>query len=90
MLVSVPHYDFNWQTIYFESKPKQLPKGTRIDLAAHWDNSAANRMNPDPKATVRWGDQSWDEMIFAWVGVVVPRETDPEKVMAKPVVTAAR
>lgn len=98
MLVSVPHYDFNWQTIYFEAKPEQVqlqsfrepsvPNGTRIDLFAHWDNSVNNRVNPDPKATVRWGDQSWDEMIFAWVGVVVPRDTDPEKVMAKPVVTS--
>jgi len=89
-LVSVPHYDFNWQTIYFENQPRQVPKGTRIDLYAHWDNSVNNPMNPDPKATVRWGDQSWDEMIFAWVGVVVPRDTDPDKVMAKPVVSASR
>ena len=89
MLVSVPHYDFNWQTIYFEANPKQLPKGTKIDLFAHWDNSVNNPRNPDPKATVRWGDQSWDEMIFAWVGVVVPKDVDPEKVMAKPTVTAS-
>jgi mono/diheme cytochrome c family protein len=84
MLVSVPHYDFSWQTIYFEQKPIEVPKGTRIELFAHWDNSANNKYNPDPKATIRWGDQSWDEMLFAWVGVVVPRDTDPETVMAKP------
>ncbi len=83
-LVSVPHYDFNWQTIYFEQKPIDLPKGTKIELFAHWDKSPNNKYNPDPKATIRWGDQSWDEMLFAWVGVVVPRDTDPEKVMAKP------
>lgn len=84
-LLSVPHYDFNWQTIYFESKPREVPKGTRIDLYAHSDNSVNNRMNSDPKEAVRWGDQSWDEMIFALVGVVVPPDTDPDKVMAKPV-----
>ena len=83
-LVSVPHYDFSWQTIYFEQKPLDIPKGTKIELFAHWDNSANNKYNPDPKATIRWGDQSWDEMLFAWVGVVVPRDTDPDKVMAKP------
>ena len=89
-LVSVPHYDFSWQTIYFEDKPLQLPKGTEIELFAHWDNSANNRYNPDPKATIRWGDQSWDEMLFAWVGVLVPRDTDPAKVMAKPAIPATR
>ena len=68
MLVSVPHFDFAWQMIYYEQKPLEIPKGTRMDLIAHWDNSANNKYNPDPKATVVWGDQSWDEMIFAWVG----------------------
>jgi hypothetical protein len=83
-LVSVPHYDFSWQTIYFEQQPIEVPKGTKIELFAHWDNSANNKYNPDPTKTIRWGDQSWDEMLFAWVGVVVPRDMDPEKVMAKP------
>jgi hypothetical protein len=83
MLVSVPHYDFSWQTIYFENQPRQLPKGTRVELTAHWDNSAANKYNPDPTKTIRWGEQSWDEMIFAWVGVVVPRDADPGKVISK-------
>jgi hypothetical protein len=59
-----------------------LPKGTKIKLDAHWDNSANNRMNPDPKATIKWGDQSWDEMIFAWIGVVVPPDVDLDKAMA--------
>jgi hypothetical protein len=83
MLVSVPHFDFNWQLIYYEAKPRDLPKGTRIELAAHWDNSANNKYNPDPKATVKWGDQSWEEMIFAWVGVVVDRDADPDKVVSQ-------
>jgi hypothetical protein len=82
-LLSVPHYDFSWQTIYFEQKPRQLPKGTHVELTAHWDNSAANKYNPDPAKTIRWGEQSWDEMIFAWVGVVVDRDADPAKVISK-------
>jgi len=81
-MLSVPHYDFSWQTIYFENKPRDLPKGTRVELTAHWDNSAANKYNPDPTKTLRWGEQSWDEMIFAWVGVVVPRDADPAKVIS--------
>ena len=82
MLVSVPHFDFGWQLIYYEDEPLNLPKGTKITLDAHWDNSPNNKYNPDPKATVRWGDQTWDEMIFAWVGVVVPPDADQDKVMA--------
>jgi hypothetical protein len=82
-VVSVPRYDFNWQIVYYEQKPKTIPKGTKMELIAHWDNSANNRYNPDPKATVRWGDQSWEEMIFAWVGVVVDRNTDPDKVVSQ-------
>ena len=82
MLVSVPRFDFNWQMVYYEAKPRLLPKGTKIKLDAHWDNSANNRMNPDPKATIKWGDQSWDEMIFAWIGVVVPPDVDLDKAMA--------
>ncbi len=87
-LVSVPHYDFNWQIIYVENKPKPLPAGTRIELFNHWDNSATNKYNPDPKATIRWGDQSWDEMLFAWVGVIVPRDADPSKVISQPKIDA--
>jgi hypothetical protein len=82
MLVSVPHFDFGWQLVYYQDKPLPLPKGTRIELSAHWDNSVNNRYNPDPSATIRWGDQTWDEMIFAWVGVVVDRDDDLDKVMA--------
>ena len=82
MLVSVPHFDFGWQLIYYEDKPIEIPKGTRVRLDAHWDNSPNNKYNPDPKATVKWGDQTWDEMIFAWVGVVVNPDTDQDKVMS--------
>ena len=81
-LVSVPRFDFNWQMIYYQDKPLPLPKGTQIKLDAHWDNSANNRSNPDPTATVRWGDQSWEEMLFAWVGVIVDKDDTLETVMA--------
>jgi hypothetical protein len=84
MLVSVPRYDFNWQIVYYQDKPLEVPKGTRMELLAHWDNSPNNKYNPDPKATVRWGDQSWEEMIFAWVGVVVDRDADPDKILVMP------
>ena len=81
MLVSVPHFDFGWQLVYYEDKPIPIPKGTRIELDAHWDNSANNRYNPDPAATIHWGDQTWDEMIFAWVGVIADRNDTLDTVM---------
>ncbi len=63
-LLSVPHYDFNWQTDYVFAEPIKLPKGTKIRAVAHYDNSASNKSNPDPKAEVWWGDQTWEEMMF--------------------------
>ena len=64
VILSVPKYDFNWQTDYVFAEPLKLPKGTKIRAVAHYDNSAANKSNPDPKADVNWGDQTWEEMMF--------------------------
>jgi hypothetical protein len=64
VVLSVPKYDFNWQTSYVFAEPLKLPRGTRIVAVAHYDNSAANKSNPDPKKEVTWGDQTWEEMMF--------------------------
>jgi hypothetical protein len=82
-LLSVPRYDFNWQLIYDEDKPIVLPKGTRIDCTAHYDNSANNPYNPNPNVTVRWGDQSWEEMLIGWVGVVVDVNVKPQNLLSR-------
>jgi peroxiredoxin len=66
-LLSVPRYDFNWQSNYRLTKPLRLPAGTRIECTAHFDNSDGNPNNPDPKARVRWGDQTWQEMMIGFV-----------------------
>ena len=63
-LLSVPNYDFNWQTTYEFAEPKVLPAGTRVVHTTWWDNSAQNPANPDPNREVPWGRQSWDEMLF--------------------------
>ena len=63
-LLSVPRYDFNWQTTYELKEPRMLPAGTRIVHRTWWDNSARNPANPDPTREVPWGRQSWDEMLF--------------------------
>ena len=63
-LLSVPKYDFNWQTYYMFTEPLEIPKGSRIHSSAWYDNSAANRANPDPSVEVKWGDQTWEEMQY--------------------------
>ena len=70
-LLSVPKYDFNWQLGYELAKPLVLPKGTRIECTAHFDNSINNPYNPDPTQTVKWGDQTWEEMMIGWFSVSV-------------------
>jgi hypothetical protein len=81
-LLRVPNYDFNWQLLYELEQPKKLPAGTRLIADGVFDNSANNRHNPDPKATVRWGDQSWDEMMAGFFVVAVSTSTDPRTVFA--------
>jgi len=72
-LLSVPKYDFNWQITYELAKPKLLPAGTELEVIAHYDNSANNRFNPDPSKDVRWGDQTWEEMMIGFYGTVIDR-----------------
>lgn len=76
VVLSVPKYDFNWQTYYVFAKPLAAPKGSRLEALAHYDNSTANRFNPDPKATVRWGDQTWEEMQYTGITFSVDKPQD--------------
>jgi len=64
LLLSVPRYDFNWQTDYEFKEPKFIPAGTKLVQTNWWDNSAQNLANPDPSVEVTWGEQSWEEMLF--------------------------
>jgi hypothetical protein len=66
-VLTVPKYDFNWQTYYVFEKPLSVPKGTRLEAKARYDNSAANKWNPDPKIAVRWGPQTWEEMQYSGI-----------------------
>jgi thiol-disulfide isomerase/thioredoxin len=65
-LLSVPNYDFSWQTNYILAEPRRVPKGSKLQCTAHYDNSSANPNNPNPKAFVIWGDQTWDEMMLGY------------------------
>lgn len=76
VLLSVPHYDFNWQTSYELATPKLLPKGTKLIYASSYDNSSQNKANPDPNIEVRWGEQTWEEMIYGDVRYRYPDEVN--------------
>jgi hypothetical protein len=71
VVLRVPKYDFGWQTDYWLTQPLSLPKGSKLHVTAHFDNSTANRFNPDPSTTVRWGDQTWEEMMIGYITYTV-------------------
>jgi peroxiredoxin/mono/diheme cytochrome c family protein len=72
VVLSVPAYDFAWQTYYSLAEPIKLPKGTRIDCLAEFDNSEANPYNPDPSKMVQWGEQTFEEMMIGYLDLDVP------------------
>jgi hypothetical protein len=69
-LLRVPRYNWHWQLWYTLAKPLVLPKGTKIECTAHFDNSPNNPDNADPTKEVSWGDQSWDEMMVGFFNLV--------------------
>ncbi len=64
LLLNVPRYNFEWQSTYTLAKPIHISKGSRIVCTAVFDNSKHNPFNPDPKARVQWGEQTWQEMML--------------------------
>ncbi len=76
-ILSVPKWDFHWQLYYYLDKPMALAAGTRIECVAHYDNSPNNPDNPDPTKTVRWGDQTFEEMMIGWFDVSFPVDMNP-------------
>ena len=89
-LLTIPNYNFDWQLAYrWGAGKKKFPKGTRLEAVAHYDNSAFNPFNPDPKATVRDGQQTFNEMMNGFVFYVEANEKlgleiDPKTGRAKP------
>jgi len=74
ILLSVPRFDFAWQMTYFLKEPIAAPKGSRLEVTAHHDNSAKNKFNPDPTKEVHWGDQTWDEMMIGYLDYTIDRQ----------------
>ena len=82
-ILNIPRYDFNWQLWYDTSK--RVPTGTTMKVYAWYDNSANNKFNPDPNATVYYGDQTWEEMHFPSYGLVLDNpDLDARKVVRSP------
>jgi hypothetical protein len=82
-LLNVPKYDFNWQLSYILAEPRKVPAGSRMDVTAWYDNSANNKYNPDPTDTVKWGDQTFQEMMIGFFNYKVPTDQpDPSPVKA--------
>ena len=77
-VLSVPRYDFNWQLEYKPAGEMVIPKGTKIACTAHYDNSVNNPHNPDATKAVRWGDQSWEEMMIGFFDVTFDAKLDPK------------
>ncbi len=93
-LLHVPRYDFNWQLVYRFATPLAIPAGSTIKTIGHYDNSAANRSNPDPRQSVQWSEQSDDEMFNGFIDLAVDRfgtaaASDPQLPSASPLVVAA-
>lgn len=73
VLLNVPNYDFGWQTNYKLAQPKLIPKGTKIQVTATFNNSPKNKYNPDPTKDVRWGDPTYDEMLIGYIDYIPER-----------------
>jgi hypothetical protein len=82
VLLSVPHFNWHWQNWYNLEQPVVLPKGTKIECVAHFDNSANNPDNADPTKEVSWGEQSWDEMMVGFFNLVFDANMPVQNVLS--------
>src|SRR5215831_9631726 len=81
VILHVPRYDFNWQLGYHTSV--KVPKGSKLHVDAHFDNSENNKSNPNPNRTVYYGQMTWEEMMLPFFGVVVDSSVQPEEIVTK-------
>ena len=82
MLLNVPRFDFDWQRTYSFSEPVEIPAGSKLISRYTYDNSARNFTNPDPEETVRWGEQTFQEMLFTNISFLLKNETDLKELFA--------
>ena len=87
-LLKIDNYNFNWQLTYRLENPLLLQEGAKIEVAGYFDNSPNNPYNPDPKATVKFGEQSWEEMMIGFIDVAIDAKMDKKTFLAKKPVKA--
>ncbi|HEY2414927.1 MAG TPA: redoxin domain-containing protein [Pirellulaceae bacterium] len=78
ILLDVPHYDFNWQNSFILAEPRVIPAGSVMNCTAYFDNSDENPANPDPSKSVRWGPQTWEEMMIGWFDIGTPIQAEKQ------------
>ena len=81
-ILDVPKYSFNWQTYYAFKKPLDIPAGAKIRVTAKYDNSKDNPFNPDPSKTVRFGEQTFEEMMIGYFDYLPNPASPPAPVKA--------
>jgi mono/diheme cytochrome c family protein len=74
VLLSVPRWDFGWQMTYVFKEEVAAPKGSKLMCVAHYDNSINNKFNPDPTKEVRWGAQTWEEMMIGYLDYTLDKQ----------------
>ena len=81
----VGNFNFNWMTnyIYDDDAAPVFPKGTIIHVSAWYDNTKANKFNPDPDQWVGYGDRTVDEMAHAWMNVVYLDDNEYKALLAE-------
>jgi len=72
VLLDIPRYDFNWQLRYEYKQPRTIPRGSRVKVTAVFDNSTGNKANPDPTKMVKWGSQTYEEMMIGYIEYFTP------------------
>jgi hypothetical protein len=82
-LLRVRPFRFHWQLNYVLRTPRLIPKGTILRWTGYFDNSPNNPDNPDPAAEVRWGEQSWEEMMIGFFDVAVDPDVDKQAFFAR-------
>jgi len=75
-LLDVPHYDFNWQLRYLLKEPLRLEAGSLVTAHGWFDNSERNPANPDPTTVVRFGEQTFDEMLIGYLEYTIDAGVD--------------
>lgn len=74
LLLWIPRWDFGWQLTYVFKEEVFAPKGSKLVCVAHYDNSINNKFNPDPTKDVRWGDQTWEEMMIGYLDFTLDKQ----------------